>query len=274
VRNTGVEGTVTATVVESKPVTWGVSVNVSINHNTLVSLAPGVPAQIVSGVYAELRQVVGYPLYGTWAQRVAYADVNHDGVIEPTEVAVADSASFMGPSLPTREASVATHVALWGGAITVSGLLDYRGGYRIANAVAYQAASGAQNERAENDPTAPLWLQARSVAAYVTPCCNMPASFVEDGTFARLRELSVTYMLPSRLVRVARVQSLSVTGAVRNLALWTRYTGVDPEVSNTNFNNVQTVPTANASVINNDIRGDYGAVPLARYVVVRLNVGL
>jgi hypothetical protein len=69
-----------------------------------------------------------------------------------------------------------------------------------------------------------------------------------------------------------RIQTASVTAAVRNLALWTHYTGPDPEVSNAAGYNVQ--QTVNGFQVNNDVREDYGAVPLARYWVLRLNVGL
>jgi TonB-linked SusC/RagA family outer membrane protein len=272
VRNTGVEGSVTVGVVQTRSITWDVAVNASVNHNTLLSLAPGVVAQTVQEYPGSERQTPGYPLYGLWAQQVTYADANHDGIIEPNEVTIADSASYMGPSLPTQEVSVSTHVGLWRGAVTVGGLVDYRGGYKIANAEAYYANGFANNEIAQNDPTAPLWLQARVGPNNSARATN--SLDVEDGAFVRVREVSVTYALPRGAVRALRMQSLSVTGAVRNLALWTRYSGSDPEVSNTAGNGVQLSPLSNGYVLNNNVREDFGTVPLARYWVVRLNVGL
>ncbi|GAC1517263.1 MAG: SusC/RagA family TonB-linked outer membrane protein [Gemmatimonadaceae bacterium] len=52
-----------------------------------------------------------------------------------------------------------------------------------------------------------------------------------NGDFVRWRELSVTYTLePTWAARVgAREASISLTG--RNLKLWTRYDGVDPEIN-------------------------------------------
>jgi hypothetical protein len=263
---------VTVGVVQTRSVTWDVAVNASVNHNTLLSLAPGVLAQRVQESPADERQTPGYPLYGLWAQQVSYADANHDGIIESNEVTIADSASYMGSSLPTQEVSVSTHLGLWRGAVTVGGLVDYRGGYKIANAEAYYADEYENNARAQNDPTAPLWLQARVVADNETSSLN--SLDIEDGAFVRVREVSVTYALPRGAVRALRMQSLSVTGAVRNLALWTRYSGPDPEVSNSGNNNIQPAPTSNGLFVNNNVREDFGAVPLARYWVVRLNVGL
>jgi TonB-linked SusC/RagA family outer membrane protein len=275
VRNTGLEGSVTVAMVQTRSVTWDVAVNASLNHNVLVSLAPGVTAQVVYGysnnTAIQYRQAVGYPLYGLWAQPVTYADANHDGIIEPNEVTVGDSADYVGPSLPTQDVSISTHLGLWRGAVTIGSLVDYRGGYKIANLVA-NIADYEGNTPGANDPAAPLWLQARAIANVTS--FNATALDVEDGSFVRVREVSVTYAVPRGAVRALRMQSLSVTGAVRNLALWTRYSGLDPETSNTYGSNIEATPTTNGSVVNNDQRADVGAVPLARYWVVRLNIGL
>jgi hypothetical protein len=65
-------------------------------------------------------------------------------------------------------------------------------------------------------------------------------SFLEDASFVKLRELSLSYALPmaltSRLFSSARAVRLEVSG--RNLLTWTPYTGLDPEVSNFGNTNV------------------------------------
>ena len=58
--------------------------------------------------------------------------------------------------------------------------------------------------------------------------------FVEDGSYVRLRELSVNYQLPAGLTKALRVGQLSAPriGVVgRNLWTSTNYTGYDPDVS-------------------------------------------
>ena len=271
VRNTGLEGTVAVGVLSTPGVTWDVAVNASLNHNRLTSLAPGVVAQSVFGDLAQYRQAVGYPLYGLWPRPVTYADINHDGVLEAGEVTLGDSVTYQGPSLPTQEASLTTRVGLWRGAVILAGLVDYRGGYKSANDVAvYEDYFGASTPGA-NIPTAPLRLQARAaenVANFGSALDD------EDGSFVRVREVSATYVLPRSLVRALRLRNVSVTAAVRNLALWTRYSGGDPEVTNSFGANDQYTPTAGGNVVNNDTREDAGAVPLARYWVLRINAGL
>jgi TonB-linked SusC/RagA family outer membrane protein len=266
VRNSGFEASLSAGIIASRAVAWDVTINAAINHNTLVSLAPGVLSQVVN--YAvQYRQSPGYPLYGLWAPNVKYADANHDGIIESSEVTVADSNSYQGPSLPTREVSLGSHAGFWHNTITIGALFDYRGGYRIANGVG-SSEDAAGSSQGANDPKAPLWLQARAASGTFT------SLNIEDGSYVRFRELSLTYALPARLIRSLRLQSLSLTAAVRNLALWTKYTGSDPETTNAGSGNIIAAPTSNGATVNNDARFDGGAVPLARYWVVRLNVGL
>ncbi len=279
VRNAGVEGVVTAAVVRGRALSWDLTLNASLNHNKLLALAPGILSQQLYGDQARYRFTPNYPLYGYWGPRVQYTDLNHDGVIEPNEIVLADSLSYVGSSIPTREASLGTHLGLWGGAVSVGALVDYRGGLRLANMTALLESENIQSDRASNDRTAPLWEQARNVAAqaiFVSGADGYapPAGFYEDATYLRFRELSVTYTPPHRLARALRLEHVSLTGAVRNLALWTRYTGADPEVVNSSGFNAQLNPTSGTSFVNNDLREDLASVPLLRYWLVRLNMGL
>lgn len=57
--------------------------------------------------------------------------------------------------------------------------------------------------------------------------------YIEDGSFLKVRELSVTYKLPKRLVKMlGPMDDANINLAGRNLFMFTNYTGVDPEVSN------------------------------------------
>lgn len=65
--------------------------------------------------------------------------------------------------------------------------------------------------------------------------------FVEDGSYVKLRELSVSYTLGQNMLRsvgLARIASgVKVALIGRNLYTWTNYTGFDPEVtSGSDFN--------------------------------------
>lgn len=56
---------------------------------------------------------------------------------------------------------------------------------------------------------------------------------VSDGDFLRFRELNVTYNAPASLAARLGARNLSFTVTGRNLVLWTKYQGVDPEVTYT-----------------------------------------
>lgn len=66
-------------------------------------------------------------------------------------------------------------------------------------------------------------------------------SYVQDGSFVKLREVSLTYAVPASFTQKYLGQRfsdvrLNLTG--RNLHTWTKYWGADPEVNNFGSNNV------------------------------------
>ena len=57
---------------------------------------------------------------------------------------------------------------------------------------------------------------------------------VEDGSYLRLKTLNFGYSLPTSIIEKAALQSLTFSVAAQNLFTWTRYSGLDPEVSTLN----------------------------------------
>lgn len=84
--------------------------------------------------------------------------------------------------------------------------------------------------------------------------------FIEDGSFVKLRELSLRYTLAPSLVQRFGAHSAVVSLSGRNLYTWTKYTGIDPEVNLFSANTVA--------------RGvEFGTSPIPRMVVFGLNLG-
>ena len=54
---------------------------------------------------------------------------------------------------------------------------------------------------------------------------------IEKADFLRWREISLAYSVPRSVVQRLGVRNLSFSIAGRNLALWTKYSGVDPELN-------------------------------------------
>ncbi|HMI49207.1 MAG TPA: TonB-dependent receptor [Gemmatimonadaceae bacterium] len=85
--------------------------------------------------------------------------------------------------------------------------------------------------------------------------------WVEDGTFVKLRELSASYTLSGLGVRRYFADGIDLTVSGRNLAVWTNYSGYDPEINlfGTNAGGIGSVQTTSAD------RGfDFGGYPIPR----------
>lgn len=55
--------------------------------------------------------------------------------------------------------------------------------------------------------------------------------YMEDGTYTKLREISLTYSLTGALVQRAGFRSADLRISGRNLHTWTKYSGMDPETN-------------------------------------------
>ena len=135
--------------------------------------------------------------------------------------------------------------------VALSFLVDVRkGGVFLSQTTSQLRSSGLAAETANRDrfvqdgvirnadgTTRPNDVQVSSVQAYWGNLDNSisPENNIFDASFAKLREISVTYTLPPSLLR--GYQAASVTLAGRDLHTWTNYAGIDPEV---NVNNIAT----------------------------------
>jgi TonB-linked SusC/RagA family outer membrane protein len=83
---------------------------------------------------------------------------------------------------------------------------------------------------------------------------------IEDASWVRLRQISLTYALPTAFIQKAHFQALSLTVFMNNVLLMTKYKGVDPEASLAGPANGQGL--------------DYFNNPGIKSYGIRLNVGL
>ena len=89
---------------------------------------------------------------------------------------------------------------------------------------------------------------------------NVPSSvWVENGSYLKLRNLTIGYTLPAPLLRQLYIRKLRVYASTQNLFTITKYTGLDPEIGIQNGN-----PTQNGV--------DNGTYPVSRYYTLGLNV--
>jgi len=76
---------------------------------------------------------------------------------------------------------------------------------------------------------------------------------LEDGSYLRLKTVAIDYNIPVRYIKAVKLKGLAIGVAGQNLITWTKYSGMDPEVS-----------TRNTTLMPGF---DYSAYPMARTIV-------
>lgn len=89
---------------------------------------------------------------------------------------------------------------------------------------------------------------------------NVSSVMIEDGSFLRVRNVSIGYTIPSNYLSKLLVRSARIYANLQNPITWTKYTGYNPEVS-----------VQGGSPLEPGI--DHGGYPIAKVFTIGLNVG-
>ena len=250
-RNSGWEYRFTGTLVRTEPVTFDLNVGGSFTENELEELGEGISPIVFNGGRQQHRS--GYPAGGFWQRDYSYNDANGDGIIARSEVTLTSAEVYMGNPLPKHEIQVQPNFTIYRN-VRLSALFSYRGDYQTLNLSDRFRCVFATNCRTINDPTAPLDEQAKAIAGLL----QTDAGYIEDADFTRLREVALTFIAPRKWASMLRATDASLTLAGRNLALWTSYSGIDPETTSTPNQGFTT--------------SEFLTLPPTRYFTVRLNL--
>jgi len=232
VKNTGVEISLDAKIVDGAKTDFSIGLVGAFLDNELIELGDGVEPVI----FGQQRHVEGYPLGGYWDETYTFSDANGDGFIAESEVQVGTEAKYLGSPFATTDLSFVPTVSFFDGMLSVRALVNYRGGQKLYNNTGSWR-NGNNNTQELNDPDASLEGQARAVAAKFG---NTFAGYIEDASFTRLREVSVTYNFPDGIADRINASRMSVTLSGQNLGVWTNYSGLDPEISSVGQDNFTT----------------------------------
>lgn len=231
VLNRGFEFGVRATPVSRPGVTWQVGAHGSTLHNRLISLGG------VEPFFSSYRAFMpGRPLGAWWVHRIRSVDVENGRVI------VSDTAEYLGDQLPKLQASINTTLDV--GPVRVYAQLDGKAGHRL-----YSLGQEYRDRFFQNSAKAVLPAdqggysdveRLRRYGPYIgetsgqaIAATEVKEDYIQPGDFLRLSEISVMFSLPSSLVRRMGAGSASLTLSGRNLALWKKFDGYDPEVLGT-----------------------------------------
>lgn len=158
---------------------------------------------------------------------VEYKDQNGDGIITTADRTV------IGNAIPKWYGGI-TNTFAWKG-IDFSFMFQFNYGNDIYNATrlyATQSRNGRTNMLAE---VADRWTETNasnlvpSTKGYVTN--DVYSRFVEDGSFLRLKNVTLGYTLPKKWTQKAYIKRMRVYATGQNLFCISGYSGYDPEVS-------------------------------------------
>ena len=225
------------------------------NGNYQVRIEPGVPiggffGYEYDGVYINAEDVVvkdknGNPVYDITGQEklimtqgangyefeagdAKYRDQNYDGVIDELDlVELGDyNPTFMGgigPRLQIKD-------------LTFNFFFYYKIGQDIINQTRMDTEK-MYNHDNQSKATNWRWRSPGDITDVPRALYNKgynwmgSSRFVEDGSYLRLKSVSISYNLSKDVCKKLSVRDVRIYGTAYNLFTWTRYSGQDPEVS-------------------------------------------
>lgn len=233
-KNHGIELQAVYQALTKDNLSWELVANLATNKDEITDL--GALPFVGS---TNVRSVVGYAINGYWSKKVVSADrdattsaisnILCDGGPGASPVSCATApVIFIGTQTPKFTGSFSSTLTLRK-RLSLYGLVDFKRGHRLFNAneglrcgLAGQLCEAFV--RPEKYPTLYLAsIQPSSINAGVIE------PFLQDASFFRLGEVTLSYELPNRWLGSLGVTSARVNLSGRNLHLWTKYKGLDPE---------------------------------------------
>jgi TonB-dependent starch-binding outer membrane protein SusC len=225
--NRGFEVAANARLLTMESVGWEVRAAINTLHNEVTSLGDIEPF----GTFAQTRE--GYPINGIFDYRIREIDLANNRVI------VSDTMEFVGnpQNLPGWEATFSSTITLLRD-LSFYAQADARGDYYVFNSTDEfrDRQFGTSRAAVLGAEGVPQEEYLRKFGTFVTESGqtlsrnSVRIGYQEDASFLRLRELSLNYRLPRDMVqRFIRAEAAQLTFSMRNLKLWTDYTGLDPE---------------------------------------------
>jgi TonB-linked SusC/RagA family outer membrane protein len=216
---------------------------------------------------------------GLWVGDVKYKDINGDGKIDQNDMTI------IGNPWPKLTGGFSNSFSYKG--IDLSILITGSYGNQVYNYIAAEASNPnninlSRNLMVKALDYAKVTTDASGNAILSNPGTRVPRisnnqlsadnnfgkitdRFLEDGSYLRLKNISLSYNIPSKILGYAKViKGLKATIGVQNIYTWTKYTGYDPEIG---------AYVGTGSQGNNQASGiDFGRYPITPMYTATLNV--
>ena len=279
IRNTGIEVSLNGPVVGTDDFGWEVGVNFARNRNTVVSIREGVDEIVLgsqfgyAGSSAALRLIPGQPygaIYGTSYARYYGPGEQDDGITVNEDAPLLIGANGF-PVIDSTPRILGNMTPDWTGGllnrfryknVELSALLDVSIGSEKYNQynnffAAFGLATYTENRNettvfegvtADGQPNTKVVYFGQGVGPdgvnygagyYRNTYRASTENSVFDASYLKLRNVSVAYGVPSRLLGPTGVGRAKLRFAVTNVILWTPYEYWDPEVTSSGTGNTQ-----------------------------------
>ena len=165
-----------------------------------------------------------------------YEDVNHDGQIDRYDMV------YLGNSNPKCNGGFG--IQLYYDRFSLNTGFNFRMGNQIVNTMRMQLESMLNNN---NQSYATTWRWRKNGDITEIPRAlsrvhgynsynSLPSDrYVEDGDYLRLQYVQLSYDFDAKKLKKYGINNLKLFASVNNLWCWTKYTGVDPDVSPQGF---------------------------------------
>ena len=183
-----------------------------------------------------------------------YQDINNDGQINELDIV------YLGNSLPKINGGF--NFTFRYGNWSVKTRFMYRFGNKIVNLARQNLEKmfdtynqcATVNYRWRKDGDVTVIPRAMHNASY-----NFQPSdrFVEDGGFVRFQNLQIAYNFPKKMIKNWGLNQLQAYASLNNLYVWTKYSGVDPEISPQGYG----------------VAADAAQTPRSKQFTISLNIG-
>ena len=252
VSNKGIELSVSATNIRNKTFSWRTILTMSHNTNKVEVL----PIE-EQGSYTMYKLFAGSPMYSFWVWKElgvdpATGDAVYEDVVKDGEQTV-DDKQIVGDAWPLFEGTFKNVLTYKSWSLDFN--FYFKSGNKLFNYTRMFLESGGTSgvSRSIQASSTNYWREENKgtyrtgrdgLHHHVLPrpksTVNPDGSFnyerqssrfVEDGSFVRLRNITVSYTFSHRLTGKLGVQSIRLFATASNLLLITNYTGPDPEVS-------------------------------------------
>lgn len=265
--NKGIEIGLQTKNMDKQDFIWSSSLNFSTNKNKVKSLYEDQP--IMVGGRGQQRIEVGKPIsyfYGYKSLGVdpstgdmVFEDINGDGVI------TANDQTMIGNPHPDFVAGFTNNFSYKNFEVSLFLQCVYGNDIFNGNRIYLEALKGEDNQT-----TAVLdrWKTPGDItdiprATNSDPNNNNRISnrFIEDGTYLRVKNLTIAYNLDKKILKYVKLSSARVYFTGSNLLTFTKYSGMDPEVNYAGDSNL-TMST------------DFFTYPQVRKIIFGINIGL